>query len=197
VELAFVAALQHLTGNQRAALLLFEVLGFSAGEIATIMNTSTTSVNSALARARKIVAQKVPARSQQQTLRTLDDARLRELVTRFASAFERGDADALVALLTEDVTWSMPPLAHWYHGLAAVKDFAVQVPMTLCPSWRHRQISANGQPAVAFYVGNDASGQHVAWSITILTLRGDRISEITSFLGPDHFPPFRLPASLP
>jgi RNA polymerase sigma-70 factor (ECF subfamily) len=197
VELAFVAALQHLTGNQRAALLLFEVLGFSAAEIATIMNTSTTSVNSALARARKIVAQKVPERSQQQTLRTMDNARLRELVTRFASAFERRDADALVALLTEDVTWSMPPLAHWYHGLAAVSDFAVQVPMTRCPSWRYRLTSANGQPAVAFYVGNDASGQHVAWSITVLTLRGDHIAEITSFLGRDHFPPFRLPASLP
>jgi RNA polymerase sigma-70 factor (ECF subfamily) len=197
VELAFVAALQHLTGNQRAALLLFEVLDFSAAEIATIMNTSTTSVNSALARARKIVAQKVPARSQQQTLRATGDARLQELVTRFASAFERRDADALVALLTEDVTWSMPPLPHWYHGLAAVTDFAVQVPMTRCPSWRHRLTSANGQPAVAFYVGNDASRQHAAWSITVLTLRGDHITEITSFLGRDHFPPFGLPASLP
>ena len=197
VELAFVAALQHLTGNQRAALLLFEVLGFSAAEIATIMNTSTTSVNSALARARRIVTQKVPARSQQQTLRAMDDAHLRELVTRFASAFERRDPDALVALLTEDVTWSMPPLPHWYHGLAAIKDFAAQVPMTLCPSWRYRLISANGQPAVAFYVGSDASGQHVAWSITVLTLRGDHIAEITSFLGVDHFPPFGLPSSLP
>src|ERR1700738_3035933 len=75
------------------------------------------SKSSTLARARKIVAQKVPARSQQQTLRTMDNARLRELVTRFASAFERRDAGALVALLTEDVTWSMPPLPHWYHGL--------------------------------------------------------------------------------
>jgi len=197
VELAFVAALQHLTGNQRAALLLFEVLGFSAAEIAAIMNTSTTSVNSALARARKIVAQKVPARSQQQTLRTMDDARMRELVTRFGSAFERRDARALVALLTEDVTWTMPPLPHWYHGLAAVTDFAVKLPMTRCPSWQYRLTSANGQPAVAFYVGNDASGRYVAWSITVLTLRGDHIVEITSFLGHDHFPPFGLPASLP
>lgn len=137
IELAFVAALQHLPGNQRAALLLFEVLGFSAAEIATMMATSTTSVNSALARARKIVAEKVPSRTRQQTLRQIGDARLREIVTRYATALERGDAAALVALLTEDVTWSMPPLPHWYHGMEAVADFAVQVPLTRCPSWRH------------------------------------------------------------
>ncbi len=101
VELAFVAALQHLPGNQRAALVLSDVLGYSAAEIATMMDTSTTSVNSALARARRIVAKKAPAHIQQQTLRTIDDARVRELVTRFATALERGDPDALVALLTE------------------------------------------------------------------------------------------------
>jgi RNA polymerase sigma-70 factor (ECF subfamily) len=196
VELAFVAALQHLTGNQRAALLLFEVLGFSTAEIAGIMNTSTTSVNSALARARRIIAQKVPARSQQQTLRMMDDADLRRLVTRFASAFERGDAAALVALLTEDASWTMPPLPQWYHGLAAVTDFAEKVPMSRCGSWRYRLTCANGQPAVAFYIGNAASRMHVAWSITVLTLRGEHIAEITSFLGREHFPPFGLPAAL-
>lgn len=113
VELAFVAALQHLPGNQRAALLLFEVLGFSAAEIAEMMKTSTASVNSALQRARRIVAERVPPRSQQQTLRELDDERLRAVVAGYSAALERGDADALVALLTEDVTWSMPPLPHW------------------------------------------------------------------------------------
>src|SRR5262249_47601786 len=145
VELAFVAALQHLPGNQRATLLLFDVLGYSAAEIATMMDTSTTSVNSALARARRTVAKKAPARTQQQTLRMVDDARVRQLVTGFATALERGDADALVALLTEDVTWTMPPLPHWYHGIAAVTDFAVQVPITRCPSWRHRPTRPTGQ----------------------------------------------------
>jgi len=197
VELAFVAALQHLPGNQRAALLLFEVLGFSASEIAAMMDTSPTSVNSALARARRLVAEKVPSRTQQQALRKIDDARLREIVALFSGALERGDADALVALLTEDVTWSMPPLPHWYQGIEAVMDFAVQVPLTRCPSWRHLPTRANGQPAVAFYVGNDASGEHHGWSITVLTLRGERLAEITSFLGPDHFAAFGLPASLP
>jgi RNA polymerase sigma-70 factor (ECF subfamily) len=198
VELAFVAACQHLPGNQRAALLLFDVLGFSAADIAAMMDTSTTSVNSALARARRILARKVPARTQQQTLRTIDDARLRELVTGFATALARGDAESLVAMLTEDVTWSMPPLPYWYRGIAAVIDFAVEVPITRCPSWRYRLTSANGQPAVAFYLGTDPASPHDAWSITVLTLRGDRIAEITSFLGPDHdFRLFGLPGSLP
>jgi RNA polymerase sigma-70 factor (ECF subfamily) len=196
VELAFVAALQHLSGNQRAALLLFDVLGFSAAEIAETMQTSATSVNSALARARRTIQEKVPAPTQQQTLRTIGDTRLQELVTGFATALEGGDPDALVALLTEDVTWSMPPLPHWYHGLAAVTEFAVEVPMTRCPSWRYLTTSANGQPAVAFYLGAQASGPHLAWSITVLTLRDTRIAEITSFLEPNYFTAFGLPATL-
>ncbi len=197
VELAFVAALQHLPGNQRAALLLFEVLGYSAAEIAAVMDTSTASVNSALQRARRIVAEKVPAGTQQQTLRRLDDARVREIVAGYSSALERGDADALVALLTEDVTWSMPPLPHWYRGIAAVTDFAVTVPLTGCGSWRHIATGANGQPAVAAYLRAADEGPHLAWSINVLTLREGRIAEVTSFIGAEHFPPFGLPVSLP
>jgi RNA polymerase sigma-70 factor, ECF subfamily len=196
VELAFVAALQHLPGNQRAALLLFDVLGFSVADIATLMNATTTSVNSALARARKVVAQRVPSPSQQQTLRKIGDARLREIVAAFSTALETGDADRLVALLTRDVTWSMPPLPHWYRGVDAVKDFAVRVPLTGCGSWRHVATAANGQPAVACYLWNDAAGRHLAWAINVLTLRGDLIAEITSFVGADYFAPFGLPESL-
>jgi RNA polymerase sigma-70 factor (ECF subfamily) len=196
VELAFVAALQHLPGNQRAALLLFDVLGFSAAEIATMMATSTASVNSALQRARRLVADRVPARTQQQTLRELDDARLREIVDGYTSALEAGDADALVALLTEDVTWSMPPLPRWYRGLAAVTDFAVTVPLGSCGAWRHRPTSANGQPAVAGYLRDDRTREYLPWSIDVLTLRDDRIAEITSFIGPEHFALLGLPASL-
>jgi RNA polymerase sigma-70 factor (ECF subfamily) len=194
VELAFIAALQHLPGNQRAALLLFEVLGFSAAEIATMMDTSTTSVNSALARARKIVAEKVPAPAHQ---RNVDDARLREIVADYAGALERGDADALVALLTEDVTWSMPPMPHWYRGVEAVMDFAVRIPLTGCGSWRHLPTSANGQPAVGCYLWDDAAGAHVGWSVNVLTVRDDRIADITSFLVRGRFSPFGLPESLP
>ena len=195
VELAFVAACQHLPGNQRAALLLFDVLGFTAAEIAAMMDTSTTSVNSALARARRILAKKLPARTQQQTLRSIGDSRARSLATGFASALERGDAEALIALLTEDVTWSMPPLPHWYHGIDAVSDFAVQVPITRCPSWRYQSISANGQAAIAFYLGSDPVHPHDAWSITVLDLRDDGIAEITSFLDPGLFRLFGLPTT--
>ncbi len=197
VELAFVAALQHLPGNQRAALLLFEVLGFAAAEIATMMETSTASVNSALQRARSIVAEKIPSPTQQRTLREIGDARLREIVAEYSTALERGDADALVALLTEDVTWSMPPLPHWYRGLEAVTDFAVRVPLTTCGSWRHLPTAANGQAAVACYRWNDDAGAHLGWSINVFGLRGRLIREITSFIGLDHFAAFGLPASLP
>ncbi|MGQ0838352.1 hypothetical protein [Actinokineospora sp.] len=97
---------------------------------------------------------------------------------------------------TEDVTWSMPPMAHWYRGIAAVTDFAVRVPFT-CGSWRHVAISANGQPALACYLRTGDEGQHTGWSITVLTLRGDRIAEVTSFVGRDHFALLGLPDSLP
>ena len=194
VELAFVAALQHLPGNQRAALLLFEVLGFSPAEIATTMDTSVASVNSALQRARATVADKIPARTQQQTLRMMADARVREIVAAYSAALERGDADALVALLTEDVTWSMPPLPHWYRGIEAVMDFALTIPLTSCGSWRHRPATANGQPAVGCYLWNEAAGVHRAWSINVLTLRDDRIADVTSFIGLEHFVSVGLPA---
>jgi RNA polymerase sigma-70 factor, ECF subfamily len=197
VELAFVAACQHLPGNQRAALLLFDVLGFSAAEIAEMMRTSRASVNSALQRARAVVAEKVPPRTQQQTLRELGDARLREVVAGFAAALERRDTEGLVALLTEDVTWVMPPLPHWYRGLPAVTEWAAQVPLGSCGAWRHLATGANGQPAVACYLWDDAAGAHVAWGVDVLTLRGDRVAGVTSFLGRDQFVAFGLPAALP
>ena len=154
-------------------------------------------MNSALQRARKLVAERVPPRTQQQTLHSLDDARLRGIVAGFSGALERGDADALVALLTEDVTWSMPPLPHWYHGIEAVTAFAVKVPMTRCGSWRHIPTTANGQPAVGSYLWNDEAGMHLPWSVDVLTLRGDRIAEITAFIGAENLELLGLPASQP
>ena len=192
VELAFVAALQHLPGNQRAALLLFDVLGFSAREVAGMMRTSPASVHSALQRARRVVDEEVPEPGQQRTLRTLGDARLRELVERYTAALERGDTAAMVALLTEDVTWAMPPLPSWYRGLPAVAGFLERMPMTR--SWRHLPTVANGQPAVACYLWDDAAGAHLAEVVDVLTLRGDRICAVTSFMDAGLFPLFGLPA---
>lgn len=192
VELAFVAALQHLPGNQRAALLLFEVLGFSAAEIATWMDTTTASVNSALQRARATVAEKVPARDAVPAA----DARVREVVAGYSSALERGDVDLLLSLLTEDVTWSMPPLPHWYGGRTAVTEFATTIAFR-CGSWRHVPTSANGQPAVASYLRAPGDDVHHAWSIDVLTLRGGRVAALTAFIGTEHFEAFGLPVTQP
>ncbi|MFI9812763.1 sigma-70 family RNA polymerase sigma factor [Saccharothrix variisporea] len=197
VELAFVAALQHLPGNQRAALLLFEVLGFTAAEIADVMKTTVTSVNSALARARRVLTAKVGGPAGLPALSKVQDARVREVVAGYTAALERGDADAFVALLTEDVTWSMPPMPHWYRGRESVMDFVSRVPMTTCGAWRHVVTSANGQPAVACYLRREGEDRHDAWSITVLTLRDGLIAELTSFIGDDHFKLFALPLSLP
>ncbi|NUS45662.1 MAG: sigma-70 family RNA polymerase sigma factor [Mycobacteriaceae bacterium] len=193
VELAFVAALQHLPGNQRAALLLFDVLGFSVAEIAEAMDTSSTAVNSALARARKLVAERVPESTQQHSLRRLGDARLAAIATAYADALQRGDAAALLALVSSDVTWSMPPLPHWYRGAAAVVNFAQAVPMRECGAWRHRLTTANGQPAVGLYRQTPDTEDFVFFNLTVLGLRGDRICEITSFLDPGLFALFGLP----
>ena len=188
VELAFVAALQHLPGNQRAALLLVEVLGFTPAEIADMMGTTVASVNSALQRARALIASKAPTQSQ-----PVDDPRARALARRYADALGRGDADALVAMLTEDVTWSMPPLRGWYAGLTAVRDFAQRVPMGSCGQWRHVPTWANAQPAVASYLRADGGDVFGAWSIDVFTLRDDRVCAITSFIGATHFAAFGLP----
>src|SRR3954449_11301591 len=114
VELAFVAALQHLAPNQRAVLILREVLGFSAKEVADALETSVASVNSALQRARAAVDERVPEQSQQETLRTLGDDEVRELVDRYIDAWDRNDVEAFTAMLAEDATFAMPPLATWY-----------------------------------------------------------------------------------
>ena len=196
VELAFVAALQHLPGNQRAALLLMEVLGFSAAEVATMMVTTTASVNSAVQRARATLAAKVTGPSQQRTLRALPDAALAATVARYTSALEAGDADALVGLLTADVTWSMPPSAAWYRGIAAVSAFLHQGPLGV--AWRHVPAHANGQLAVGCYLWDADESLWRGGVLDVLTLAEDgRIAEVTAFIGAEHIAAAGLPATLP
>jgi RNA polymerase sigma-70 factor, ECF subfamily len=196
VELAFVAACQHLPANQRAALLLFDVLGFSAAEIARMMDTTPTSVNSALARARRLVAQRVPARTRQPAAHTLADPRLRATVEAFATALTEGDADRLVALLTEDVTWSMPPQPAWYRGIRVVEEFVRQIPLGSCGTWRCLSTSANGAPALGLYLRGEGGEAHHGASLTVLTPRDGLIAEITTFLGAEHLAAFGLPPVL-
>jgi RNA polymerase sigma-70 factor (ECF subfamily) len=194
VELAFVAAVQHLPPNQRAALIMFDVLGFSAAEIAETMDTTPASVNSALQRARALVSERVPQPSQQATLATLGDRGQRELVSRYATAFEDHDLHGLLALLTEDATWSMPPLANWYRGHEAIAGFLRSGPFTV--RWRHRITSANGQLAVGCYVQSDDAEPFAPYAIDVLQLRGERIEEVTSFIDGEGFAAFGLPMSI-
>lgn len=161
-----------------------------------MMRTSAASVNSALQRARRLLAERMPSPSQQGTLRTLGDARVRRLVLDYAAAMERADVDTLVSLLTEDVTWVMPRLPHWYRGREVVAGWAHEMPMTRCPGWRHLPAGANGQPALAAYMLDPAGGRYTSFGINVLTLRRERICGITSFIGPEHFGPFGLPATL-
>src|ERR671928_424062 len=150
VELAFVAALQHLPPNQRAVLILREVLGFSAAEVAETLETTVASVNSALQRARKTIDDKLPDRSQQATLRALGDERVRELVERYVDAWERGDVAGVVAMLSDDATFSMPPNVAWFRGRAAIEAFLPTGPLSR--PRRFLPVRANGQLAFGTYI---------------------------------------------
>jgi RNA polymerase sigma-70 factor, ECF subfamily len=182
VELAFVAALQHLPANQRAALILREVLGFSAQEVAQSLETTVASVNSALQRARKTVDERLPERSQQATLRSLGDDRLREVVESYMDAMQRGDVDAVIAMLAEDAAWSMPPLAAWFHGHDALTGFLIRGPLSGDWRWRHLPAHANGQAAVGSYCWHEGEKAYLPFALDVLTLDGPRIGEITSFI---------------
>jgi RNA polymerase sigma-70 factor, ECF subfamily len=181
VELAFVAALQHLPPNQRAALILREVLGFSAREVAEALETTVASVNSALQRAREAVERRLPAESQQETLRSLGDDEIRETVESFMDAMTRGDVDAVVALLAEDAAWSMPPMATWYRG-PALAVWLGEWPLSGEWRWRHVPSHANGQPAVASYTWAEEAAAYHAFCLNVLTFRGPKIADVTSFI---------------
>jgi RNA polymerase sigma-70 factor (TIGR02960 family) len=188
VELAFVAALQHLSGIQRAALILREVLGFSAAEVAGQLGTSTASVNSALHRARKAIGSAAP--TQQSVLRDLGDAAVADLVTRWADAWQAGDVDAIVAMLAADARYSMPPLPQWYRGRDEIRAFLLRGPLR--SRWRFLPTMANGQLAFGTYMWDRAAGAYVPGGLDVLTLRDGRVAEITAFLTAD-LAPFGLP----
>jgi RNA polymerase sigma-70 factor (ECF subfamily) len=195
VELAFVAALQHLSGSQRAVLILRDVLGFSAREAAESLDTTVASVNSALQRARKAVDERLPAASQQATLRSLGDRRIRELVDAYVEAWARGDVDAVRALLVEDATFSMPPWSSWWRGRDTIAGFAKHA-LDACPPALAVLASANGQPALAYYQLDADTGIYCAAAIDVLTLEGASIAEITAFISYDVFSRFGLPSEL-
>jgi RNA polymerase sigma-70 factor, ECF subfamily len=196
VELAFIAALQHLPGRQRAVLILRDVLGFSAREVAEALDATPVSVDSALQRAHKTVDARMPERSQQATLRALGDEALRTIVEGFVTAWERSDVDAVVALLTDGAALTMPPVPTWYRGREAIAAFLARVPLAGRRRWRLVAIRANGQPAFGAYTWDAERNRFVPSEILVLTLDGARIAEITAFLSTEPFERFGLPAAL-
>jgi RNA polymerase sigma-70 factor (ECF subfamily) len=182
VELAFVAALQHLPANQRAVLILREVLGFSAKETAATLETSLASVNSALQRARSTVEERLPERSQQQTLRELGDERVGALVERYLEAWERQDVEAVVSMLSADAAFTMPPLRSWFGGTESIRAFLAGSPLSGMWRWRALRARASGQEALAFYSFDPETGDFQRFALNVLSFRGPEIGEVDAFL---------------
>ena len=194
VELAFVAALQHLPGRQRAVLILREVLGFSAAEVARTLDTTPAAVHSALQRARKTVEQHMPTTSQQAELASLGDRRQRQLVDAFVAAWERADVAGLMHLLAEDASFSMPPLPAWFSGRDDIRRFVVE--RMFATPWRLRPVRANGQLAFACYQGQPDGDTLRLGAINVLGIRGGLIADITAFLDPSLHRHFGLPEAM-
>jgi RNA polymerase sigma-70 factor (ECF subfamily) len=193
VELAFIAALQHLPAQQRAVLILRDVLGYSGAEAADMLDTNPDAVYSALQRAHKVVEERLPEQSQQATLRSLGDERLREIVENYVDAWERRDVDGLAAMLANDAALTMPPVPTWFRGREVVATFLRGYPLGVGGAWRVVTTRANGQPAFGHYRWDDEADAFVARTIALLTLDHDRIVEITAFRDPRLFRWFGLP----
>jgi RNA polymerase sigma-70 factor (ECF subfamily) len=195
VQLAFVAAIQQLPPRQRAILLLRDVLGWSAAESAQLLDSSVTSVNSALQRARATLGSRFP--SGQPASLPATDERQQALLQRYVQAWEQVDLDGFVALLREDAVLSMPPWREWYLGREAIRGFFGWAwaelgggPFRLVP------IGANRQPAFAEYAPDPRRPARAAHAIQVLTLRDDGIAALTGFRDPRLFGAFGLPATL-
>jgi RNA polymerase sigma-70 factor (TIGR02960 family) len=195
VTLAFVTALQRLAPRQRAVLVLRDVLGFRAAEVAEMLETSEVSVNSALQRARAALEERMPARERAPLPRSAAE---RELVGRFAEAFEQDDIDGLVALLTEDASITMPPEPEEYIGHAAIAAFLRdRIRGRAGRGVRLVPTRANGQPAFGHYLEDPHAPIGRNAGVLVLTLEGDRIAAITRFDASAVLPVFGLPRTLP
>jgi len=194
VELAFVAALQHLSASQRAVLLLRDVLGFTAREVADLLETTVAAANSALQRARKVLDGRLSAAGQRSRPEATGEVARWETARRYMAAWEAGDVEAIVAMLTDDARYAMPPLPEWYEGHEEIRAFLVEGPLTC--RWRFLPASANGQLAFGTYAWDEDRRVHVALGLDVLVPRGARIAEVVSFLTPEIFPLFGLPAEI-
>jgi RNA polymerase sigma-70 factor (ECF subfamily) len=195
VGLAFVAALQHLSPNQRAVLLVRDVLGFTAEETAAAFDTSVASVESTLARARQSLKSRFSATGADAPRRPLDDPSLQAFVERFVFAWQRSDVDAIVGMLAKDAVFTMPPLPQWFEGVAAIRAFLAE--QVFQRRWRFLLASSNGQPALACYMWNDERQAFPLSALNVLEVRGDRVTAITAFLGEAVLARTGLPATQP
>jgi len=197
VSLAFVAALQHLTPGQRTALVLRDVLGFSAAETADILEASLDSVNGALKRARAIIGEHLPAAGQDRPPLP-GSVRERQIVARFADVFENGDVASVVDLLTDDAWLTMPPLPFEYQGRAVAARFLSAISFRSgTRQFRLVPTRANGQPAFGCYLRDAHAPIAHAHGLIVLTLARDRISAISRFLDNSVLPQFGLPRTMP
>jgi len=194
IALAFVGGLQHLPPQQRAVLVLRDVLGFHAAEVAEILDTSEAAVSSLLRRARAALEGRLPAAGRERAPLP-NSRREREVVGQFANAIEDGDVDTVVALLTDDAWLTMPPYPYEYQGGAAIGNFLRvtrhETPLRLVPT------RANGQPAFGCYLPSPYTDIARAYGLIVLTLEGSNIAEITFFADSSVFPQFGLPRSVP
>ncbi len=191
VELAFVAALQRLPANQRAVLILREVLDFPAADVAEALDTSVASVNSALQRARKTVDDRLVGGTQAGEWVKLGEGGRRELVTSFVDAWDRADVGALLDLLADDARFSMPPFPAWFQGRRDIGRFLGE--RVFADEWRAWPAAASGQPAMACYRRGSADDRFVLSALNVLTLHDGRITGMTSFLDPATLRWFDLP----
>ncbi len=191
VRLAVVTAMQELPARQRAVLILRDVVQFSAAEVAELLETTPSAVNSALQRARTHLAEAAPTEDE---VADPDDEALRSLLDRYCAAFESGDVAALTELLCADVKLEMPPHPVWFHGRDAVTRFLAARAFSAPGDVAMVPTTANAQPAVADYRRGE-DGVLAAHALHVLTLGDDAIAAITVFLEPELFKVFGLPPS--
>jgi RNA polymerase sigma-70 factor (ECF subfamily) len=193
IRLAFVSALQHLPPRQRAALLLSEVVGWSAAEVAESLGMSVAAVNSAVQRARATIAARHGNASAASDSLTPEEAQLLE---RYVDAFQNYDVDALVSLLRDDATLSMPPYTLWLRGPETIREWLVGRGAG-CRGSRLLPTTACGAPSFGQYRPAPGGG-YAPWALIVLELEGDRIAAWNSFLDTEKlFPLFGLPPRLP
>jgi RNA polymerase sigma-70 factor (TIGR02960 family) len=196
IGLAFVAGLQRLPAQQRAVLVLRDVLGFRATEVAAMLESSEASVHSSLQRARSALEERLPPAGRERAP-LAGSPREREVVGRFADAFESGDVDQIVALLTDDALLTMPPLPLEYQGPETIGRFLSTVPAGgALQRFRLVATRANGEPAFGFYLKDPLCPIARGTGIIVLTLEGDRVAAITAFHDTSVFPYFGLPRTL-